>query len=439
MGAAGSPIFSAYFQRKKSILGHLSTKETLKKAIRAFSAVPEMSNDLQRFDGPSLRRLMTATAHEQAQKNPPLRDEAPLAVVVATTLAFLVFGKSWLADLSHPLWLALMFGWLFAVMLWSALKVVHHADCLALKLGEPYGTLILTLSVISIEVLMIAALMLSGSNNPTLARDTMFAVVMIVLNGMVGLALVLGALRHHEQSYNLQGANAYLSVIIPLALLTLLLPNVTVSTPTPSLTGFQSIFLIVICIALYGTFLGIQTLRHRGYFTDPTRPADNEPTAEHDSHADLAVRSVPFHALLLLAYLIPVVLLAKKLAIPIDYGVEELALPAALGGFIVAALVLTPEAVGAVRAALSNRLQRAVNIFLGSVMATIGLTVPAVLVISLVTGKPVELGLQDADALMLIVTLLVSMVTFSATRTNLLQGVVHLTLFLAYLMLIFAP
>jgi Ca2+:H+ antiporter len=369
---------------------------------------------------------------------PPLRAAAPLAVVIATTLSFLVFGKDWLSDLSNPLWLALMFSWLFAVILLAALKVVHHADCLAVKLGEPYGTLILTLSVISIEVLMIAALMLSGSNNPTMARDTMFAVIMIVLNGMVGLTLLLGALRYHEQHYNLQGANAYLSVIIPLALLTLLLPDLTVSTPTPSLTGFQSAFLIVICIALYGTFLAIQTLRYRGYFTD--RDAQAEAGAADDAvHEGLMPRSVPFHALLLLAYLVPVVLLAKKLALPIDYGIEVLSLPAALGGFIVAALVLTPEAVGAVKAALANRLQRAVNIFLGSVMATIGLTVPAVLAISLVTGKTVELGLQGADILMLAATLLVSMVTFSAARTNLLQGVVHLTLFLAYLMLIFAP
>ncbi|MBK5967333.1 calcium:proton antiporter [Thiorhodovibrio winogradskyi] len=371
-----------------------------------------------------------------------LRDEAPLALVIATTLAFLAFGKGWLADLSNPLWLALMFGWLFVVILWAALKVVHHADCLAIKLGEPYGTLILTLSVISIEVLMIAALMMSGSNNPTLARDTMFAVVMIVLNGMVGLTLILGALRHHEQSYNLQGANAYLSVIIPLALLTLLLPNLTVSTATSSLTGFQSVFLIVICMALYGTFLAIQTLRHRGYFTEPAAQAENgdsDHSDDHSGHGALRLHSVAFHGLMLLAYLIPVVLMAKKLAIPIDYGIEVLALPAALGGFIVAALVLTPEAVGAIRAALANRLQRAVNIFLGSVMATIGLTVPAVLGISLTTGKTVELGLQHSDILMLIVTLMVSMVTFSAVRTNLLQGVVHLTLFFAYLMLIFAP
>jgi Ca2+:H+ antiporter len=362
------------------------------------------------------------------------RAEAPLLFVLATLATFSLFGKGWLADLSDPLWLALMFGWLFVTILWAALRVVHHADCLAAKLGEPYGTLILTLSVISIEVLMISALMLSGSNNPTLARDTMFAVIMIVLNGMVGLTLLLGAWRHYEQRYNLQGANAYLSVIVPLAMLSMLLPDLTVSTSGPTLTGLQSAFLIFMSIGLYGTFLAIQTSRHRGYFADESA---GEGTAEPAVHHGPTPGPVSLHALLLLAYLVPVVLLAKKLAMPIDYGIEEMGLPAALGGFIVAALVLTPEAVGAVRAALANHLQRSVNIFLGSVLATIGLTVPAVLGISLVTGRTVELGLQGADPILLVTTLLTAVVTFSAQRTYLLLGVVHLILFLTYLMLIF--
>jgi Ca2+:H+ antiporter len=359
-----------------------------------------------------------------------------LIVVLVTTAAFLVFGKGWLADLSNPLWLALMFAWLFGTILWAALKVVHHADMLAERLGEPYGTLILTLAVISIEVLMIASLMFVGDNNPTLARDTMFAVVMIVLNGMVGLTLLLGALRHGEQSYNLQGANAYLSVIIPLALLSLVLPDFTESTRVGTLSSFQASFLILASVALYGSFLAIQTIRHRGYFRIDD-PASDAVLEHHPGVHEPG--PVPLHAGLLLAYLIPVVLLAKKVALPIDYGIEVLSLPAALGGFVVAVLVLTPEAVGAVRSALANRLQRAVNIFLGSVLATIGLTVPAVLTISLLTGKAVELGLGKADILMLAITLLVSVVTFSAARTNVLQGVVHLILFGAYVMLIFAP
>ncbi len=287
---------------------------------------------------------------------------------------------------------------------------------------------------------MIASLMFVGDNNPTLARDTMFAVIMIVLNGMVGLSLLLGALRHGEQSYNLQGANAYLSVIIPLALLSLVLPDFTQSTPVRTLSGFQASFLILASIALYGSFLLIQTVRHRGYFrADAAEPAVVS-TVDLEQHQGAhEPGSVTLHAVLLLAYLVPVVLLAKKIALPIDYGIETLSLPAALGGFVVAVLVLTPEAVGAVRSALANRLQRAVNIFLGSVLATIGLTVPAVLAISLATGKAVELGLDPTDILMLVTTLLVAVLTFSAPRTNVLQGVVHLILFGAYVMLIFAP
>lgn len=366
------------------------------------------------------------------QPRPMLLAEWPLLPIVATTALFLLFGKGWLADLSNAVWLGLMFGWLFCVILWSAIRVVHHAECLAEKLGEPYGTLILTLSVITIEVMMIATLMLHGGNNPGLARDTMFAVVMIVLNGLVGLSLLVGALRYREQQYNLQGANAYLSVIVPLAVLALVLPDYTISTAEPSLSGFQAAFLVVMTLALYGTFLTIQTVRHTAYFT-------LRDTADDDTHGALALGSLPYHAVLLLAYMLPVVLLAKKIAVPIEYGTETLGLPAALGGFIVAALVLTPEGIGGIEAALRNRLQRSVNIFLGSALATIGLTVPAVLTVSLVTGAQVELGLQNADLVLLLLTLVVSVITFSASRTYLLQGMVHLILFLAYVMLIFAP
>jgi len=376
------------------------------------------------------------TAPASAEKDAAvLSAELPLVPIAGTAILFLVFGERWLADLSNPLWLAFMFAWLFAAILWAAIRVVHHADCLAVTLGEPYGTLILTLSVTSIEVLMISALMLTGANNPALARDTMFAVVMVVMNGMVGISLLLGAIRYREQSYNLQGANAYLSAIIPLAVLSMVLPNFTISTAEPTLTGFQALFLILTSTALYVVFLVIQTSRHSGYFT----MMNEEDPGDKCKHEGLVIRSIPFHFLLLIGYLIPVVLMAKKFAIPVDHGIEQLGAPAALGGFVVAALVLTPEALGAIRAALNNRLQRSVNIFLGSVLATIGLTVPAVLTISLVLEKEVELGLQGADTILLLLTLAVSIVTFSSNRTNVLQGSVHLVLFLAYLMLIFAP
>lgn len=169
---------------------------------------------------------MPVTEEMSARQPSLLRTELVLAVSIPTAIVFLTFGKSWLHDLTSTTWYLFLFTWLFVVILWSSFSVVRHADGLATLLGEPYGSLILTLSVIGIEVVMIAAIMLNGSNNPTLARDTMFSVLMIVLNGMVGVSLLIGALRHHEQTYNLQGANAYIGVLLPLSLLGLVLPSI---------------------------------------------------------------------------------------------------------------------------------------------------------------------------------------------------------------------
>lgn len=364
------------------------------------------------------------------------RSEWPLIPLLAAAAALLATGHERLGQITDPLLLALVFAVLFVAIVTAAVRVVRHAECLAVLFGEPYGTLIMTLSVTCIEVLMIASLMLHGANNPTLARDAMFAVVMIVLNGLVGLALVLGALRYREQSYNLQGARAYLSVIMPLTVLTLVMPDLTVSTPRPSLSDTQAAFVLVASLALYVAFLLIQTRRHSAYFQDCETP-------EGDATAAAEARPTPgsalWHSLLLLCFLALAITLAEAVAIPIDHAIEVLHLPPALGGVAVAILVLTPESLGALRAARCNHLQRAVNISLGSVLATIGLTAPAVLAIGLATGHPVDLGLSEANTGLLILTLAVSILTFSGNRTNVLQGVVHLILFLVYLMLIFAP
>jgi Ca2+:H+ antiporter len=308
---------------------------------------------------------------------------------------------------------------------------VRHADHLAERLGEPYGTLILTLAITSIEVIGISAVMFHGANNPTLVRDTLFAVVMIILNGMVGLSLLMGAWRRPEQHHNMQGANAYLGVIVPLATLSLVLPNFTLSTEGPTLSVFQQMMLALMSIGLYGAFLVLQTGRHQNYFVE-----DGLYHGTAHQKAEQA-GSIWLHVILLLAYMIPVVFLVEQLAKPIDYLIETLAAPAALGGLIMAVLVATPEAISAVRAAMANHLQRSVNIFLGSVLSTIGLTVPAMLLISHFSGHPVILGLQHTDLLMLILTLAVSIITFASGRTNLMQGAVHLVLFVAYFLFIF--
>ena len=353
-----------------------------------------------------------------------------------TAIALLPAGERWLAILGSDLTSALAFGWLVAMILVGARSVVRHADCLAWKLGEPYGTMVLTLAVASIEILTIAIVMTTGEPNPTLARDTMFSVIMIVLNGLVGLALLLGGLRHREQEYNLQGAISYLSVIISLAVFGLIVPDFTETTADATFSRGQEAFLIVMCVGLYIVFLAIQTTRHRGYFIEPSRGGPGVPSepAKHASAHEF--RSVPYHIGLLVFCLGLVIFLTEKMAILLNYGLDELKAPPALGALFVAMLVLAPEGLGGIFAALDNRLQRAVNILLGSALATLALTIPAVLLIGRINHVDVVLGLSHVDMVMLALTLVVSMLTFASGRTNVLQGATHLMLFLAYLMLL---
>lgn len=360
-----------------------------------------------------------------------LRDEKTLLLSLFTTVLFFFFGKEWLADLTNPLWFGFVSLWLFLVILLSAFAIVRHAESLAELLGEPIGTLILTLSVIGIEVMMISAVMLTGEDKPTLARDTMFAVVMLVLNGMVGVSLLVGGWRHYEQDFNIRGANSFLALIVPLAVLGLILPSYTRTTDSPTFSPFQAIFITIMSIGLYVVFLFIQNRRHREFFI--STDAGGAAAAHHD----FTIRGVPYHAVFLIAFLLPLVILAKQLAVPVDYGTRKFGAPLALGGFLVAVLILSPEAMSAVKAARRNDLQRSINLSLGSALATIGLTIPAVLTIGLITGKVVILGLNAADTVLLGLSLILSIITFSHERTNILLGAVHLLLFLAYLMLIF--
>jgi Ca2+:H+ antiporter len=364
-----------------------------------------------------------------------IRSEYPLFLGLATAVIFLTNSNALLKGLTHPVVLGVIFAWLFGAVLWSAISVVRHADYLAIKCGEPYGTLILTLAAIAIEVMMIATAMLHGANNPTLARDMMFAVLMIALNGLIGLSLLLGGLRHREQTYNLQGTNAYLNVIMVLSVLGLILPNFTTSMSGSNLTKIQEIFLALSALSLYGIFLVIQTVRHSQYFMESGATA----TAIHPVHELPDMRSGLYHTTLLFLYLLVVILLAEKLAIPLDESIERFGMPQAFGAAIIAALVLAPEALSAIQAATRNQLQRSVNILHGSVLASIGLTIPAVLAISLITHRQVSLGIEGGNLPLLLLTLGASIVTFTSGRTNILQGCIHLLLFLVFLLLIFCP
>lgn len=321
----------------------------------------------------------------------------------------------------------------FVGALLAAIFATRHAEHLAEHFGEPYGTLMLTLSAISLEIATVVTVMLHNADNPAFGRDTMFSVVMIVLNGIIGTALLVGGLRHHEQTYNLRGAKAYLSLLIPLAVLALIWPDFTVTTGEGTLSLVQKLFLLAMSLLLYAAFLVIQTRTHTSFFV-----AESEAMEQSPAHPGSS-RGWAFHAGLLLVYLVLVVLLAKLFALPLETGVARLGMPVALGSFAVAVLVLAPEGIAAIRAARFNQMQRAMNIGLGTALSTIALTVPAILLIDLFLGRTAVLGLSPANIVMLVLTFGVSILTLGSGRTNAMQGLVHLLLFLAYVVQIFSP
>jgi Ca2+:H+ antiporter len=354
--------------------------------------------------------------------------EWPLALSAGTVGLTFWLRSAWFAALPHQVILGGTMVWLVAVVMLSSFAVVRHAEGLAVKLGEPFGTLVLTIAVTGIEVMMITAVMSAGQGQPGTARDAMFSVVMIVLNGMVGAVLLIGGMKYKEQTYNLQGVNAFLSLIIPLAVLGLILPNFTTDSPGPTVSNFHAGFAILMSLGIYAVFLGIQTSLHRHYFV----ACDG---AQSEGHT--TTHGAPFHSILLVAYLLPLVMLSEGLAHHMEDVIHAVHGPLALGGLFVAVLVLSPESLTALRAAWGNELQRSLNILLGSVLATIGLTIPAVLITGLVTHQTIYLGLEAPNMILLSLTLVVSILTFSTPRTNILLGAVHLLMFVAYLMVMF--
>ncbi|UZF90796.1 calcium:proton antiporter [Bosea sp. NBC_00550] len=361
-----------------------------------------------------------------------------LACAWASVAVFLLFGDTLLGQLGAPLPSLLVFLWLLGVIIWSSFGVVHEAEDLADRLGEPYGTLILTLSIVIIEVALVGAVMLGAKGAPTLGRDTMFAVLMIVLNGVVGIGLLIGGLRHFQQRYNLKGATSYLAVIIPLTVIPLFLPNFTTSTPDGTLTSFQAIAFSIFTVALYGAFLALQTGRHSMFFREPEEDGKPVAAAGVEEESSSAREILP-HVGLLLANILPIVILSKSLAAVLDFGIAKLGAPAALGGILIAMVVFTPECIAALKAITANQLQRAVNLCLGAAASTLGMTVPAVLLIGVFTGQPVVLGLSATNMVIAAMTLLLSTLTFTGTRTTMLEGAVHLAVFFVFLVLVFSP
>lgn len=321
-------------------------------------------------------------------------------------------------------------GALFAAVLIG----VHHAEVIALKVGEPFGTLVLALAITVIEVSLIVALMLTGGDaTSALARDTVFATVMIICNGVVGLCLLLGAMRHRVLAFRVEGTSPALSVLATLTTLTLVLPSFTSSTPGPTLSAPQLIFAGAVSLTLYAIFVFVQTVRHREYFL-PLEPHSEDTIPELPTNATAWLSLV-----MLFLALIAVVGLAKVLAPTIEAAVAAAKAPHAVVGIAIALMVLLPETWAAVRAALRNRMQTSFNLALGSALATIGLSIPAVAVTSLVLSLPLELGLPPKEIALLALTLLISSVTLSRGRATVLQGSVHLVLFAVFLFLAVFP
>jgi len=340
---------------------------------------------------------------------------------VILILAFIIDGGGLIAALAG------------ITLLGTVFAAVYHAEVIAHRVGEPFGTLILALAVTVIETALIVSIMIAApAESAGLARDTVFAAVMIVCNGIVGLCLLMGGARHHEQGFQVQGASAALAVLVALTSLALVLPNYVARELGPLYSTPQLVFAGLVSLVLYGSFVFIQTVRHRDHFL----AAQDD---DQETHAPAPDRIVILSAVLLLVSLVAIVGLAKLLTPAVELGIANLGVPKAVVGIVIAMLVLLPEGLAALRAARSNRLQTSLNLALGSALATIGLTIPAVAAVSIVLGQRLELGLDAKDQALLALTLLLGVITLGSGRTTVLQGIVHLVIFAVFLFFAVVP
>lgn len=360
--------------------------------------------------------------------------------VAVPPVALVVLAATW----GRKLGAGFVLGLVAVVLIAAVIAAVHHAEVVAHRVGEPFGTLILAIAVTVIEVGLIVMLMSAGGDGaPTLARDTVFAAFMIVCNGVVGLCLLVGALRHRVVAFRVEGVTGALATLSALATLALVLPSFTTSSAGPTFSTPQLAFAGVASLVLYGTFVFVQTIRHRDYFL-PLPPqaalSGSAPSTEDDSHADPpSSRAATLSLGLLVVCLIGVVGLAKTASPAIEAGVAALGAPQAVVGVAIALLVLLPETVAAVRAAARNRIQTSFNLALGSALASIGLTIPTIAIASAWLPGPLALGLGPKEMVLMAITVVITTLTVAPGRATLLQGVVHLVTFGAFLFLAVTP
>lgn len=381
----------------------------------------------------------------------PAKTRLKLITIWLIVGLFMVFGHSLLSESMSSATAIIAFIVLLLTIVGAAFGVVKEADELAHKLGEPYGTLILTLSVVSIEVILISAVMLGPGEFPTIGKDSIFSVMMIIMNLVIGLCILLGGLKYGEQEYNAQGAMSYLGMIIMLGSIGMMLPNFIEGAGNGIFSNTQAVVLSSLIIVLYGFFLLLQMKGYRHLYIQPKKGAMEIPFAERNN--DLVTVStttvdepsksnkneILIRSTILIATILPIVLLSHNMAVVVDYGIKAANLPPLLGGVLIAIIVFTPESMTAVKAALNNEFQRAINLCHGAFVSTVGLTIPSVLIVGLITGKTVMFGLTATEMILFIITLLLSLMTFLGKRTTPMVGIMHLVLFLVFIMLVFNP
>lgn len=346
---------------------------------------------------------------------------------------------AWIAYFGISLaWGGILYSSFLAILLiGSVLAAVHHAEVIAYRTGEPFGTFLLALAITIIEVALIVSLMVMASNKldtMSLARDTVLAAVMIILTGIIGICILVGAARYKEQVFSLQSVSASLVTLTAILVFVLILPNYTTSIDEPEYSPMQLVFVAAVCLVLYISFIMIQTVRHRAYFSSPYTQEDEEPLPERPT-----LKVTFISVLFLILRLTIVVLLAKSLAPDIETMVMKVGAPKSLVGVIIAAVVLLPEGLAAYRAAKKNRIQTSLNLALGSALASIGLTIPAVATVSIVTGMRITLGIDMKAMVLLVLAQFTIILALATGRTNILQGIVLLTVFLVYLFMIILP
>lgn len=370
-----------------------------------------------------------------------------LILIWLVVFLFMFFGKSIEGMYSNDYAAIGIFLLVLLTIIVAAFGVVKEADELAHKLGEPYGTLILTLSIVSIEVILIAAMMFGPEENPTIGKDSIFSVMMIIMNLVLGLCILLGGIKHGEQEYNAQGTLSYLSMIIMLGGISMMLPNYITGQGNGEFTAIQASIISGLVIVLYALFLYFQVKGYKHLYVQPAPGNmeilynDRNKATGMDEHEEgqIGMKEIVLRTLLLLAMILPIVLLSHNLAVLVDHGIKAMSLPTLLGGVLIAIIVFTPESMTAVKAAMNNEFQRAINLCHGAFVSTVGLTVPAVLIIGLIANKTVRFGLTSTETILFVITLILSMLSFSGKRTAPIVGIMHLVLFVVFVMLIFNP